>query len=101
CAVKIKVTFNRQRKYYSSNIYLTEKEYLKVMFGLRKTEEEKEINQELNMQLHKAQSIIRNISFFSFDTFENQFFDKRVAAESVSFEFDNYISELEKENRIS
>lgn len=101
CAIKIKVTFNRKRKYYSTGLYLTVKEYNKVMFGLRKTEEEKHINQELNMLLYKSQSIVRNLNFFNFEMFESQFFDKRSATESVSFSFDNYICELEKEKRVS
>ena len=100
CAVKIRVTFNRKRKYFPTGIDLTPEEFEKVLFGKRKTPQQKEVFTKLNFFEEKAEKEIKQIKAFSFDAFTEMFLDSRNATDSVSFAFDKYIDELRSENRL-
>jgi len=100
CSVKIKVTHNRKRKYFSTGIDLTKKEFDTVFYAKRKTVPQKEIKRRLEYFEKKADDVIDVLTIFSFDAFENKFLDQRNTADSVSFAFDKYIANLKLENRI-
>lgn len=100
CSVKIKVTYNRKRKYFSTGIDLSPEEFETVFFGKRKTDKQKEIKTKVEYFEAKANDVIKILSVFSFDAFEEQYLDERNTADSVSFAFDKYISNLKLENRI-
>jgi integrase/recombinase XerD len=100
CSVKIKVTYNRRRKYFSTGIDLTPDDFEHVFFGKRKTERQKEIKIQVEYYEKKATDVINNLRVFSFDAFEIQFLDHRNTANSVSFAFEKYINNLKLENRI-
>lgn len=100
CSVKIKVTFNRKRKYYSTGIELMPDEFNRIMFGNRKTDDQKQMAVKLSYFLNKAQQIIENLRVFTFDSFEEGYLDQRNILDSVSFAFDKYIERLKDENRI-
>jgi integrase/recombinase XerD len=100
CSVKIKITYNRKRKYFSTGVDLTPEEFEIVLFGKRRTFEQKELKTKIEYFEEKATSVIKNLNVFSFDTFETHFLDQRNTENSVSFAFDEYIKELELENRI-
>lgn len=100
CSVKIKVTYNRKRKYFSTGVDLMPKEFETVFYGKRKTARQKEIKTKVEYFEKKADDVINLLSVFSFDAFENKFLDERNTADSVSFAFDKYISNLKLENRI-
>jgi integrase len=99
CSVKIKVTFNRKRKYFSTGIDLTVEEFEKVFNAKRKTNEQKEIEEKLLYFKAKAKDVITKLPVFTFDAFEEYFFDQRNTQNSVSFAFDKYIMQLEEEDR--
>jgi integrase/recombinase XerD len=99
-SVKIKVTFNRKRKYFSTGIDLLSNEFESVMTAKRKTPEQKEIYTKLEFYKTKAENVIKNLNVFTFDSFEEQFLDQRNTHNSVSFAFDKYIKELKEEKRI-
>lgn len=100
CSVKIKVTYNRKRKYFATGIDLTNKSFEQIFFGKRKTSEQKEIKTKIEYFEKKANDVIDNLNVFSFDAFEEGFLDQRNTANSVSFAFDKYINNLKLENRI-
>lgn len=100
CNVKIKITYNRNRKYYSTGVDLTEEEFESVFYGKRKTDAQKEIKTKVEYFETKANDVIKLLSVFSFDAFENLFTDERNTADSVSFAFDKYIANLKLEGRV-
>lgn len=104
CSVKIKITHNRKRKYIATGVELTVIEFEKVIQplekGKRKTLEQKQIHSTILHHLNKAQQIIDDIKVFTFDSFEQAFFDNRNITDSVSFAFDRYIEQLKIEDRI-
>lgn len=102
CNAKIRITFNRKRKYYSTSIDLTLDEVEKLTTGkTRLSDELKEYKRILNAFIVKAEQIIKKIKVFTFDEFENYFFENRNIQDSVSFAFEKYISQLKNESRIT
>lgn len=100
CSVKLRITFNRIRKYYSTGINLTPDAFEKVMNSKRKTQEQKEMFLKLNNYLNKAAGMISKLTLFTFDGFEENFLEQRNTKDSVSFAFDKYIQQLRIEERI-
>lgn len=100
CSVKIKITFNRKRKYFATGKDLTIKEFNQTFFGTRKTKEQKECKTYIEKQEGKANDIIENMRVFTFDVFEEKFLEQRNTQNSVSFAFDKYIEQLRIESRL-
>jgi integrase/recombinase XerD len=100
CSVKIKITFDRKRKYFSTGIDLTPDEFNKVMESKRRTPEQKEIFFKLIHFQTKAIDVIEGLKLFTFSAFEESFFEQRNTRDSVSFAFDKYIQQLKLEKRI-
>lgn len=100
CSVKIKITFNRKRKYYSTDIDLIPDEFSKVMENKRRTSEQKVLYSKIIHYSDKAQKVIDGLTIFTFDSFEEGYFEQRNIQNSVSFAFDKYIKQLKIESRI-
>lgn len=100
CSVKIRITFSRIRKYFPTGIDLTKSEFEKVIGNERRNAEQKEIFTKLNFFLSKAESVIKDLTVFTFDTFEQNFLEHRNTHNSVSFAFDKRIDELKIEKRL-
>jgi integrase/recombinase XerD len=100
CSIKIKVTFNGNRRHYSTGVELLNAEFDQIINGQRRTNEQKEINAKLNASLTKANDIISELTIFSFDSFENQYLIHRNTVNSVYFAFDEYIRQLKSEERL-
>ncbi|WP_339660718.1 site-specific integrase [Croceibacter atlanticus] len=100
CSVKIKVTFNRKRKYFATGVDLTPDEFKKIFFGKRKTPKQKEIKKRVEYFESKADDVINALKVFSFDAFKEHYLDERNTTDSVSFAFDKYIDNLKAEKRI-
>lgn len=100
CSVKIKVTFNRKRKYFATGKDLTLKEFKQTFFGERKTKEQKEVKTYIEALETKANNIIDSLNVFTFEVFEESFLEQRNTQNSVSFAFDKYIEQLRLENRL-
>jgi integrase/recombinase XerD len=101
CSVKIKITFNRKRKYFSTGIDLTPDDFKKVFYGKRRTSEQKEIKTKIEYFENKADDIIKKLKVFSFDIFKEHFLEDRNVNDSVSFAFDKYIESLKLNDKIS
>jgi len=100
CSVKIKITFNRKRKYFAIGIDLKPKEFESVMFAKRRTPEQKELYLKLNYFYSKAETVINDLKVFTFDNFQNCFSNERNTQDSVLFAFENYIEQLKTEQRL-
>ena len=100
CSVKIRVTYNRIRKYFAIGVDLTPDSFEKIFFGKRLKPDQKEIKRKVDYFETKANNVIKELPVFSFDAFKEHFLDQRNTANSVSFAFDKYIDGLNLENRI-
>lgn len=100
CSVKIKITFNRTRKYFSTGIDLTKDELDKVENSKRRTPEQKDLLKKINTFLKKATEVIDKLNVFTFDVFEEHYLDQRNVQNSVSFAFDKRINRLKLEDRL-
>lgn len=100
CSVKIKVTYNRKRKYFSTGIDLTPSDFEQILFGKRNTNEQKGTKAKILKFENKANDVIGDLDVFSFDAFQEKFLEDRNTASSVSSAFDKYIDELKLENRL-
>src|SRR5450432_1826718 len=104
--VKLRVTFNRERKYYTvidpkkkEKIYSTKTDYEKtIATGARGTY--KDIKLVLGDAESKAQKIINELTVFSFAAFDRKFRTQRRASGDVLAAFEEHVSELEKDDRI-
>lgn len=99
-SVKIKVTFNRKRKYYSCGIDLTSSEFEQILFGKKRTMDQKDIKVKLEYFEKRAIDVIKALPIFSIDAFENAFLSDRNHYNSVAKAYSNYIEELKSENRL-
>jgi integrase/recombinase XerD len=99
CAVTIRVTAERKKKYYPTDISLTVPEYEKVM-GDKPRNEYKEYALKLQAFEKRAADIIKNLPIFSFEAFEKQYFTNRRSKETLDGAFSGYIGLLKDEGRI-
>jgi integrase/recombinase XerD len=99
CAISIRVTFERKKKYYQTGISLTEAEFVKVQ-SERPKKEFKEIALQLQAYEMKAANIIKNMPAFTFNSFEKQYHTNRGTKDSIDSAFTNYANELREADRI-
>lgn len=104
CSVKIRVTFNRTRKYYSTNIEMLPAEFNKLMNAKKPTKEQKLQFNEIDVFLTKAKELLNKFvkkdEVFTFEKFNEAYFSKRNVYNSVSFAFDKYIEQLKAQERV-
>lgn len=100
CSVKIKVTYNRKRKYFSTGIDLLPDEFDKLMNAQRRTREEKIILSKLEIFKAKANKIIKDLKVFTFPKFKEGYYESRDINNDVSFAFDKRIEELKENGKI-
>ncbi|MFN2261754.1 MAG: tyrosine-type recombinase/integrase [Psychroflexus sp.] len=100
CSVKIKVTYNRKRKYFATGVDLKPKDFEQIFFGKRKNKVQKEIKSKIEGYEKKANDIINALPVFTFSAFEVQFVNDFNTTDNVSLAFDIYITNLKLEERI-
>ena len=99
-AVKLRITYNRTQQYYPLNIHLTAEDWEKVQQPNPRGES-KQHKLVFNNFEQKAVEIIRNLSDFSFASFNKQFLNENQNVKSDVFSyFEKYIANLVKEDRI-
>jgi integrase/recombinase XerD len=79
--LKLRITYNRQRKYYNTNLELTNEQYDNKETSRNALVKETKIK--INAHQSKADKIIEKLNPFSFDAFEKEYFPK---AEVVNIE---------------
>ena len=90
--VKLRVTFNRKQRYYTTSVTLTEKEY-ETMMGKSPKGKLKDTLLSLQALEQKANTIINKLSMFSFETFKNLLYsDKLIYSDVYSY----YTAQIEK-----
>lgn len=100
CNVKLKVTFNRKRKYYPVNMDLTNSDFEKIINGKRLTTDQRNIKKTFSEIELKADKVIQKMKFFTFNAFEEAFFENRNITNSVQFAFDKEIKQLKENDKI-
>lgn len=98
--VKLRITHDRKQRYYSTKVSLTESDFDRVM-GLRPRKEFKEVRIRLQAVEQKAVEAIQKIADFSFDIFESNFRSKSATTRNVFDAFDEQVSKLNEEGRVS
>lgn len=98
--VRLRITFNRRRKYYTTGIDLTDEGFKRITKGERFSRDEREIIRKLDRYKSKALDVAEKLHVFTFDAFENAFFENRDINKSVSYAFDKYIESLRLQDRI-
>jgi site-specific recombinase XerD len=97
--VKLRVTYERDWRFYGINRDLTEDEFDKVNLknprGIYK-----DLKLELSAIEDKAKKVIESVENFSFDEFKARFYRKTTDTRNVYYYYDTYIEKLEKEGRI-
>lgn len=119
CAVSIRVTFDRRKRYYATGISLLEKDFLNAVYPTKRikvekdgkkveevvprkrTDEEKKLYNKLFPFEAKAVKVIETLPVFTFDLFEKLYRQNQGASDTISYAFDEYISALKGEDRIS
>lgn len=93
CPVSIKITFQRERKYYPLNVHLTPDDYKKPK---KKHEAEFDF---IKSKQAKATTICNDLSDrFTFAAFEREFFAMATGkSETLKDMFDNYISAMDED----
>ena len=99
--VKLRVTFQRYRKYYSlGDSSLTIDEFNKVM-GDNPKGKYRKLRNTFEEFKHEADEVIKNINSFAFEKFEMEFFKKSSSSDDVFSFYDQYIEQLRMEGRIN
>lgn len=110
--VKLRVTYNRSRRFYATDIKLNPltkseiesgeyKDALEKFMNIqRHTAEQTAQKKKLNRYLAKAEKCIDSLKVFTFDLFEEAYFENRDASKSVSLAFEKKIDELRLNDQI-
>ena len=97
--VKLRVIYNRQNRLYGTNFDLSPDDFDKVI-GAKPREKYKVIRKKLDSVENKAIEIINELRVFSFSEFGKKFTGKSTDPKNVFEVFEQYIAELEEEDRI-
>ncbi len=98
--VKLRLTFLRKQKYYivKRGLSFSENEFKKVRAS-RPRGEYKEMSLYLNAVENHANEIISSLDTFTFEKFEQSFFEKKQKVSDVISYFDAYISKLREKGK--
>ncbi len=99
CAIYIRVTYNRVRKYYPTSKSLTEIDFEKAVSekpGKRLEDTAHDIQQ----KKVEAQLIINNLPYFTFELFEKKFISNRSINDTIADMFDFVIKKLKDNDQI-
>ena len=99
CAVSIRVTFDRKKKYYPTGVSLTEADFAKVM-GMKPRDPFKASALKLQAFEKKAADIVEKLPLFTWKAFEKQYLTNRAAKDTLDLAFADYTGELREAGRI-
>jgi site-specific recombinase XerD len=95
CPVSIRITYNREKKFYDTGKRLTPTEYAKL-YSVKPRLEEKILLSSLKHLEEKAQRIIDGLGdSFSFSTFDKLFLTNKAVIDLLFSAFDEYIDTIE------
>src|SRR5690625_3273357 len=94
CPVKSRITLNRRRQYYTTGIDLTDEGFKRITKGERFSRDEREIIRKLDKYKSKALDVAESLHVFTFEAFEDAFFENRNIYKSVSYALDRKSTRL-------
>lgn len=94
--VKLRITFNRKPKYFSTGIDLTKEEFI----NRNKDRKLKAVNLRLNEIEQRAEHIIDSLQPFSFESFQRKLLNNSSQGSNVYRIFQEQITDLRKQQRI-
>lgn len=97
--IKLRVTLDREQKYYTTPLSLTIEDFEKTQ-GARPRNEFKDISLRLQAIESKAAGIVQQLPLFTWLTFEKFFLGNTAAGSSLTDAFTQYAKELRTEGRI-
>lgn len=101
CPVTIRITYDRKRKYYPTDLKLTEADFERIMNAKRfNNEENKGKLRKIRDYEKRANDEIKKLEVFTFHKFEELYLTNRDAADSIASAFDQYIEELKEEKQL-
>jgi integrase/recombinase XerD len=100
CAVSIRITYLRKKRYYPTPFRLSADEFEKMRTAERPREEIKRMRLQLGLLEQKAGKIIENMPYFTWEAFEKQFLTNRGHRNQIKAAFDAYIIQLKEQDRI-
>lgn len=95
--LKLRVTYQRKRKYYNLPYSFTPQDFQKIT-GEKPRGQWKDLKLELSLIEGKAKEIIKSLPVFSFSDFEVRFLNK--GGRTLTAYFDRKIKELEQSGRV-
>ena len=99
CAITIRVTHNRQKRYYPTEHYLTPEEFIKTR-GEKPRGEFKNLAMSLQSYEKRAADIIQEMSIFTFESFEKKYFTNLGAYNTLKQYFDRRIQYYKDAGRV-
>jgi integrase/recombinase XerD len=99
CAISIRVTHDRKKRYYQTPVSLSLEEFEKVK-GFKPRKEFKAIALQLQDFEKKAADTINKLKFFTWEGFERNFLTNRAAKQFLDNAYIEYVSKLKKDSRI-
>ena len=97
--VKVRVTFQRKRKYYAIGVDLSEEDFQKVQ-GEKPRGEYKALNIKFSTLEARAIKVIEKLPEFSFTAFEKTYFEQKTPEQDVYSFYERYIQGLKEEGRV-
>jgi len=98
-SVKLRITYNREQKYYPLNVFLTQEDWEKTL-SQKPRQEFKEHKLYFNKIEARAVDVLKNLQPFSFEGFEKKFDQRTDRSKDVLAYFNNYINQLNSEDRV-
>jgi len=98
--VKLRVTFRKLQKYYSTGVSFSAQDYHKCMLDPKPKGVFKDYKIQFMEIENKARDIIAGMKTFSFDTFEKKFFSTSSETPTINSYYEKTIEKLRKEGRI-
>ncbi len=98
--VKLRITFDRKQKYYPTAFNLSEKEFLRIMYGNRLSTTEKNLKAVVQAYENKATEIIKDLQLFTWKAFEKHYLTNRGAKDILKLAFSECATGFRKAGRI-
>jgi len=99
CTIRLRITFERLPKYYTTNINVTDDEYLSI--ATKKVRGDLKTKKEIIFGVMKrAYNNIKELEQFSFEEFDRKFFRKSSDGDNVYYHYEIIIKNLIKEGRL-
>ena len=100
--IKLTIYYNGKKKRYNTNLSVTEDVWKKIHSEKLRDDNIKTTRRLLNEKLDKANAVLNKLPTFTFDGFEDAFFEKKGTESQSQLDnaFDEYVKPLQKNGRV-